>query len=143
MSLYVEFAFPLIVGCQFKRCSRFHSVFSFLFCSTFSQLTCGSPAVLKGRDLRELTQAELCPPTESPVEAARPGGQKTPDEVGGEDTEALDVTKGIRTEVIIAGAVVGALIFAFALFIIGYKIHLSRRDKRVRNGPMHQSKRYW
>nr|VZI18895.1 unnamed protein product [Spirometra erinaceieuropaei] len=110
--------------------------------NTFSQLTCGSPAVLKGRDLRELTQAELCPPTESPVEAARPGGQKTPDEVGGEDTEALDVTKGIRTEVIIAGAVVGALIFAFALFIIGYKIHLSRRDKRVRNGPMHQSKRY-
>uniref|UniRef100_A0A0X3Q5C1 Uncharacterized protein n=2 Tax=Schistocephalus solidus TaxID=70667 RepID=A0A0X3Q5C1_SCHSO len=113
------------------------------FTNTISQLTCGSPPELKGRDLRELTQAELCPPIESPVEPVRPSPQKPPNEVRGEDPETLDVMKGIRTEVIIAGAVVGALIFAFAVFIIGYKIHLSRKDKRVRNGPMHQSKRYW
>lgn len=55
-----------------------------------------------------------------------------------------EAATGVRTEVIIAGTVVGALVLLFIIFIIVYKCRLypKKKAKEERTTRTHQNKRY-
>ncbi|VDO16036.1 unnamed protein product [Rodentolepis nana] len=129
---------------------------------------CAGPPKLEGKNLSELTEKDLCPVGEPDVSSGsskntleasgstsgqgqsgglNPGGSGS-NGVGGlqEGGWKEEQTKeaGVRTEVIIAGAVVGVLVLAFVAFLIIYKYRLYPKSKsrEERTSRTHQNKRY-
>nr|CUU98892.1 hypothetical transcript [Hymenolepis microstoma] len=136
--------------------------------SDLQKMKCVGPQNPQNKQLSELTEKDLCPVGEPEL---GPGSSKNPLEASGstsgdgqggslnlggsgsngagglqEGDWKEDRTKesGIRTEVIIAGAVVGVLVLAFAVFLIIYKYRLYPKSKsrEERASRTHQNKRY-
>ncbi|VDD79316.1 unnamed protein product [Mesocestoides corti] len=127
--------------------------------SNLQKLTCGSPPNLAGRLLSDITEEELCPvappsKNDSAGGSLQPSGNGSGSEDGagnainpsmGNKGEVADVkSSGVRTEVIIAGTVVGALVLIFVVFIIVYKCRLypKKKNREERTSKTHQNKRY-
>ncbi|VDL21204.1 unnamed protein product [Hymenolepis diminuta] len=136
--------------------------------SELQKITCAGPANLMGKQLSELTEKDLCPDGElelnqsligGSLEASgstsgdgRGGGSNSGDNgsngIGGssgsESEEEKGTNVGVRTEVIIAGSVVGILVLAFVAFLIVYKCQLFPKSKsrEERASRTHQNKRY-
>ncbi|KAM7542639.1 hypothetical protein Aperf_G00000016980 [Anoplocephala perfoliata] len=122
------------------------------------KLTCAGPANLKGKQLSELTEKDLCPVDESEANnvgskgtleasgstsgADRGSSSGSDTDTGGSESGGISAssggdvkentqvkTAGVRTEVIIAGSVVAFLILVFIIFIIIYKCRLFPKSK--------------
>lgn len=131
------------------------------------KLVCTGPQALAGRQLSDLTEKDLCPAGEiesepniskGSLEASRStsdnektrgsGNIETIGENGNDigpsgGTQTEPKKSQIRSEVIIAGTVVGVLILLFVVFFIVYKCRHSRnRSKEERASRTHQNKRY-
>ncbi|EUB64028.1 Conserved oligomeric Golgi complex subunit [Echinococcus granulosus] len=132
------------------------------------RLKCASPPNLAGKQLSELTDKDLCPEGEPDMKqgggedslkasssTSEDGGDKSG---SGSDSSPADLgpssghqaedgrarSSAMRTEVIIGGTVVGALVVAFIVFIIIYKCRLypEKKNREERTSRTHQNKRY-
>ncbi|CDS37590.1 SLIT and NTRK protein 5 [Echinococcus multilocularis] len=132
------------------------------------RLKCAGPPNLAGKQLSELTDKDLCPEGEPDMkqgsgEDSLKASSSTSEDGGdkrgsGSDSSVADLgpssghqagdgrakSGAMRTEVIIGGTVVGALVVAFIIFIIIYKCRLypKKKNREERTSRTHQNKRY-